>query len=101
MTCRASRRSDVAHKWADSLYETGNQSDRVAAGERAEGENLCDRPPLFPVMLLDRDYYWCANLMLDPFGQRALGRIATLKIICDRIRSLAALGHFLGAEARN
>jgi len=30
--------------------------------------------------------------MLDQFGQRALGRIATLKIICDRIRSLAALG---------
>jgi hypothetical protein len=25
-------------------------------------------------MLLDRDYYWCARLMLEQFGQRALGR---------------------------
>jgi hypothetical protein len=25
-------------------------------------------------MLLDRDYYRCACLMLDQFGQRALGR---------------------------
>ena len=25
-------------------------------------------------MLLNRDYYWCARLMLDQFGQRALGR---------------------------
>jgi len=60
MTRRAFRCSDVAHKWADSLCETGNQRHREAAGEHAEGENLCDRPPLFPVMLLDRDYYWCA-----------------------------------------
>jgi hypothetical protein len=25
-------------------------------------------------MLLDRDYYWCARLMLDQYGQRALER---------------------------
>jgi hypothetical protein len=25
-------------------------------------------------MLLDRDYYWCARLMLEQYGQRALGR---------------------------
>jgi hypothetical protein len=25
-------------------------------------------------MLLDRDYYWCARLMLDQYGQRALAR---------------------------
>jgi hypothetical protein len=31
----------------------------------------------------------------------AVPLLATLKIICDRIRPLAALGHFLGAEARN
>jgi predicted PurR-regulated permease PerM len=31
----------------------------------------------------------------------AVPLLATLKIICDRIRPLAAFGHFLGAEARN
>ena len=25
-------------------------------------------------MLLDRDYYWCARLMLDRYGKRALER---------------------------
>ena len=36
--------------------------------------NLGDRPPLFPAMLLDRDYYWCARLMLEHFGAKALHR---------------------------
>ncbi len=31
----------------------------------------------------------------------AVPMLATLKIICDRIRPLAALGHFIGAEARS
>ena len=31
----------------------------------------------------------------------AVPLLATLKIICDRIRPLAAFGHFLGAEARD
>ena len=31
----------------------------------------------------------------------AVPMLATIKIICDRIRPLMALGHFLGAEARN
>ena len=30
----------------------------------------------------------------------AVPMLATVKIICDRIRPLMALGHFLGAEAR-
>jgi predicted PurR-regulated permease PerM len=30
----------------------------------------------------------------------AVPLLATVKIICDRIRPLMALGHFLGAEAR-
>jgi hypothetical protein len=25
-------------------------------------------------MLLDRDYYWCARLMLDQYGKRAMER---------------------------
>jgi predicted PurR-regulated permease PerM len=31
----------------------------------------------------------------------AVPMLATLKIVCDRIRSLMALGHFRGAEARS
>jgi predicted PurR-regulated permease PerM len=31
----------------------------------------------------------------------AVPMLATFKIVCDRIRPLMALGHFLGAEARN
>jgi predicted PurR-regulated permease PerM len=31
----------------------------------------------------------------------AVPMLATLKIICDRIRPLMALGHFIGAEARS
>jgi len=26
--------------------------------------------------------------------------LATLKIVCDRVQPLAAIGHFLGTEAR-
>jgi hypothetical protein len=26
--------------------------------------------------------------------------LATFKIVCDRVESLAAIGHFLGTEAR-
>jgi predicted PurR-regulated permease PerM len=31
----------------------------------------------------------------------AVPMLATLKIICDRVRPLMALGHFLGAEGRS
>jgi predicted PurR-regulated permease PerM len=30
----------------------------------------------------------------------AVPLLATVKIVCDRVRPLMALGHFLGAEAR-
>jgi predicted PurR-regulated permease PerM len=31
----------------------------------------------------------------------AVPMLATLKIICDRIKPLMALGHFLGSEPKN
>ena len=58
---------------------------------------LARRFTLNPVLLIVF-WYWmwgvAGALLADPL-------LATMKIICDRTRPLAAFGHFLDAEARN
>jgi predicted PurR-regulated permease PerM len=60
---------------------------------------LARRFTLNPVLVIISIVFWywmwgVAGALL------AVPLLATLKIICDRIRPLAAFGHFLGAEAR-
>jgi predicted PurR-regulated permease PerM len=43
-------------------------------------------------------WYWMWGV---PGALVAVPLLATVKIICDRVRPLAAFGHFLGAEGRN
>ena len=42
-------------------------------------------------------WYWMWGV---PGALLAVPMLATSKIICDRVRPLMALGHFLGAQAR-
>lgn len=72
----------------------------VVEGEAITPMLLARRFTLNPVLVIISIVFWywmwgVAGALL------AVPLLATFKIICDRIRSLAALGHFLGAEARS
>jgi predicted PurR-regulated permease PerM len=61
---------------------------------------LARRFTLNPVLVIVALVFWywmwgVAGALL------AVPMLATLKIVCDRVRPLMAFGHFLGAEARN
>lgn len=43
-------------------------------------------------------WYWMWGI---PGAVLAVPMLATMKIVCDRVRSLAAFGHFLGAEPKS
>ena len=83
-----------------------NAKDRTIAGAYSvRGEVvtpmlLARRFILNPVLVIVSLFFWywmwgIAGALL------AVPMLATVKIICDRVRPLMALGHFLGAEARN
>jgi predicted PurR-regulated permease PerM len=72
----------------------------IIEGETITPMLLARRFILNPVLVIISIVFWywmwgVAGALL------AVPLLATLKIICDRIRPLAAFGHFLGAEARN
>lgn len=72
----------------------------VVEGEYATPLLLARRFTLNPVLVIGSLVFWywmwgIAGAIL------AVPMLATLKIICDRIRPLMALGHFIGAEARS
>jgi predicted PurR-regulated permease PerM len=72
----------------------------IIEGETITPMLLARRFTLNPVLVIISIVFWywmwgVAGALL------AVPLLATLKIICDRIRPLAAFGHFLGAEARN
>jgi len=72
----------------------------IVEGETITPMLLARRFILNPVLVIISIVFWywmwgVAGALL------AVPLLATLKIICDRIRPLAAFGHFLGAEARN
>jgi predicted PurR-regulated permease PerM len=72
----------------------------IIEGETITPMLLARRFTLNPVLVIISIVFWywmwgVAGALL------AVPMLATLKIICDRIRPLAAFGHFLGAEARS
>ena len=72
----------------------------VIEGEYVTPMLLARRFTLNPVLVIIALVFWywmwgIAGAIL------AVPMLATLKIICDRIRPLMALGHFIGAEARS
>ena len=72
----------------------------IVEGETITPMLLARRFTLNPVLVIIAIVFWywmwgVAGALL------AVPLLATLKIICDRVRPLAAFGHFLGAEARN
>jgi predicted PurR-regulated permease PerM len=72
----------------------------IIEGETITPMLLARRFVLNPVLVIISIVFWywmwgVAGALL------AVPLLATLKIICDRIRPLAAFGHFLGAEARS
>jgi predicted PurR-regulated permease PerM len=72
----------------------------IIEGETITPMLLARRFTLNPVLVIISIVFWywmwgVAGALL------AVPLLATLKIICDRIRPLAAFGHFLGAEARS
>ena len=72
----------------------------IAEGEVVTPMLLARRFILNPVLVIVSIFFWywmwgIAGALL------AVPMLATVKIICDRVRPLMALGHFLGAEARN
>jgi predicted PurR-regulated permease PerM len=72
----------------------------IIEGETVTPILLARRFTLNPVMVIISIVFWywmwgVAGALL------AVPMLAALKIICDRIRPLAAFGHFLGAGARN
>jgi predicted PurR-regulated permease PerM len=72
----------------------------IVEGETITPMLLAGRFTLNPVLVIISIVFWywmwgVAGALL------AVPMLATLKIICDRIRPLAAFGHFLGAEARS
>jgi predicted PurR-regulated permease PerM len=72
----------------------------IIEGETITPMLLARRFILNPVLVIISIVFWywmwgVAGALL------AVPLLATLKIVCDRIRPLAAFGHFLGAEARN
>jgi predicted PurR-regulated permease PerM len=60
---------------------------------------LAQRFELNPVLVIISlvFWYWMWGI---PGALLAVPLLASFKIICDRIRSLMALGHFIGGEAR-
>ena len=72
----------------------------IAEGEVATPMLLARRFVLNPVLVIVSlvFWYWMWGV---PGALVAVPMLATVKIICDRVRPLAALGHFLGAEGRN
>jgi predicted PurR-regulated permease PerM len=72
----------------------------IIEGETITPMLLARRFTLNPVLVIISIVFWywmwgVAGALL------AVPLLATLKIICDRVRPLAAFGHFLGAEARS
>jgi len=72
----------------------------VVEGETVTPMLLARRFILNPVLVIVSLIFWywmwgIAGALL------AVPLLATVKIICDRVRPLMALGHFLGAEARS
>ena len=72
----------------------------IAEGEVVTPMLLARRFILNPVLVIVSIFFWywmwgIAGALL------AVPMLATVKIVCDRVRPLMALGHFLGAEARN
>ena len=72
----------------------------IVEGEYATPLLLARRFTLNPVLVIVSLVFWywmwgIAGAVL------AVPMLATLKIVCDRIRPLMALGHFIGAEARS
>jgi hypothetical protein len=53
-------------------------------------------------MLLDRDYFWCARLMLDQYGHRALSRAErrAQEMLTDGKPELAAIWMRVAAAIR-
>jgi predicted PurR-regulated permease PerM len=71
----------------------------IVEGETVTPMLLARRFILNPVLVIVSLIFWywmwgIAGALL------AVPLLATAKIVCDRIRPLMALGHFLGAEAR-
>jgi predicted PurR-regulated permease PerM len=71
----------------------------VAEGEIVTPSLLARRLTLNPVLVIISLVFWywmwgVAGALL------AVPMLATLKIVCDRVQPLAAIGHFLGTEAR-
>jgi predicted PurR-regulated permease PerM len=85
--------------WQASLPAVAYLVIHIIEGETITPMLLARRFTLNPVLVIISIVFWywmwgVAGALL------AVPLLATLKLICDRIRSLAALGHFLGAEAR-
>jgi predicted PurR-regulated permease PerM len=71
----------------------------VAEGEIVTPSLLARQLTLNPVVVIISLVFWywmwgVAGALL------AVPMLATFKIVCDRVESLAAIGHFLGTEAR-
>jgi predicted PurR-regulated permease PerM len=86
--------------WQAALPAAAYLLIHIVEGETITPMLLARRFTLNPVLVIISIVFWywmwgVAGALL------AVPLLATLKIICDRVRSLAALGHFLGAEARN
>jgi predicted PurR-regulated permease PerM len=72
----------------------------IAEGESITPMLLAKRFTLNPVLVIFSLIFW--YWMWGVVGAfLAVPLLATMKIVCDRIRPLMALGHFLGAEARS
>jgi predicted PurR-regulated permease PerM len=71
----------------------------IAEGEMLTPMLLARRFVLNPVLVIVAlvFWYWMWGV---PGALVAVPMLATVKIVCDRVRPLMALGHFLGAEAR-
>jgi predicted PurR-regulated permease PerM len=70
----------------------------IVEGEWVTPQLLARRFMLNPVLVIISLLFW--YWMWGIVGAiLAVPMLATLKIVCDRIRRLAALGHFIGAEA--
>ena len=86
--------------WQALLPATAYLVIHIIEGETITPMLLARRFVLNPVLVIISIVFWywmwgVAGALL------AVPLLATLKIICDRIRPLAAFGHFLGAEARS
>ena len=71
----------------------------IVEGETLTPMLLARRFVLNPVLVIVSlvFWYWMWGV---PGALIAVPRLATVKLVCDRVRPLMALGHFLGAEGR-